>query len=65
MLVSIKLLDDKNWQTLLCNTDVKIYCFQGNGMKVACFVGTTFLVNKNNNDFFQVGGVTFFPKFLQ
>ena len=37
----------------------KRYHFQGDGTKVAWVFGTTFLVNKNSNVFFQVGGVTF------
>ena len=54
MLVSIQLLDDKNWQTLLRNADVKILSVTVSrvmGRDFPGVVGTTFLVDKDSYGF--------------
>ena len=63
MLVSIQLLDDKNWQTLLRNADVQILSVTVSrvmGRDFPGVVSTTFLVDKDSYGFFLSRWYDFF-----
>ena len=63
MLVSIQLLDDKNWQTLLRNADVKILSVTVSRVMRRDLPGSSvlpFLWIRIVMAFSQVGGMTFF-----
>ena len=62
------MLDDKNWQTLLRNTDVKILNVivpEVMGQKLPGLSVLSFLYTRIVMAFFQVGGMTFSSIFLQ